>query len=130
MIVPVPCRSGLRLDFQNGVDDPERIEDDGIIPRADTVADQFEKYTVDHVARGKRIRFPGSAIGNAQGARFFVLCGVLLTRDLRLNAHVVRALAERSGGCDGPLFEMALQIVAVILNEPGGGRIAAMPEEG
>lgn len=131
VVVSVPAWSDRCVCLEHIVDHFEAGDHGRVVRSADTVANQLQKATIDDVAGRIIALLTGRMIGDMQDARFLVFGRMLLADLLGQDPHVVWGLGpgERARRRHRPVFYVGFEVIGIFLDENGGFRIAALPEE-
>src|ERR1043166_750092 len=92
VVVTTPTWSMWRVNFDDGINDAQRILNDWIVCAANTVTDQFEKTRIDDLFSGKFNARARGSIRQYQRAAIWVLIRTV-DRAGRIHAHVVPCYA-------------------------------------
>jgi len=117
VVIAVPARAEGRVSFQHGIDDFQRVHDDGIVRSTDSVAHQFQESGVHDLFGGKGVLRFRRTVRQDQGPCIGILVRAAIGNTHRVDADVMPVYAWDEGalGRDRPGLHMALEEVGVVL---------------
>src|SRR5207244_5940311 len=126
VVVAMPAGTGRRLHLEHGVDDAQRVLDQRVVERADSVANQFEESRIHYILRWELKRLPRRAVGHLQQAVVRILIGLQITGDDWMDSDKMTANTrnEDARGCDRPTVHVTLEEIGVFLEKLRGVRVA------
>ena len=127
MVVTAPTGALRQIALQHAVDNFDRIADNRIIRRANSIANEVQKITTDHIAGGMQ----AATVGDLQHGCIRVGMGIGCSRVRRVDPHVVarKTIHEFTSRRDHPLFQMGCQPIGVSQDKFGGPSTVTMIDE-
>src|ERR1700722_16004487 len=129
--VAAPARTGGEVGLEHGVDDVQRILHQRVAGLANAVTYQLEKSAVNDFRHRKLILSAGRTIANRHelARDAFVAVGIADVDGIDADVVALDAGDEEAVVGDGPVFDVSLEEVGVLLEELRGGHVTAVARE-